>query len=179
MEYNYLEKEGKRLKIGVYSLMWTNANTDFFTYQKKVFDFCNIKINQLVENVPHGLWLTNLAKQENVDFMIFFDMDAIPLQKDFLKIVIDRVYNKTKILGIEQRTNHIPNSVPYAGPACFVISKDTYEKLGEPSFLETSRSDVAEELSHICREKQIPIDVFKFNNCLHPCLLYTSPSPRD
>ena len=176
MEYNYIIKENKKLKIGVYTTYFPNLDPKFIEYQKKVFNKFNIKINQ-IENPPnllgrgfnsHGTFLTEISKNEDVDYLIFFDADAIPLNSDFLNIVIDRVYGKNVILGIEQRTNHVPNSIPYAGPSCFVISKETYNLLGQPHYNETSRSDVAEELTHIAREKNIEIDMFKFETCKIP-----------
>jgi hypothetical protein len=176
MEYNYLVKDGKTLKIGVYTTYFPNLDPRFIKYQKKVFDKFGIKINQ-IENQPnllgrgynsHGTFLTETSKNEDVDYLIFFDADALPLHPDFLQIVIDRTYGKQVILGIEQRTNHIPNSIPYAGPACFVISKETYNALGQPHYNETDRSDVAEELTHIAREKGIEVDMFKFEKCEIP-----------
>lgn len=176
MEYNYLVKDGKTLKIGVYTTYFPNLDPRFIEYQKKVFDKFGIKLNQ-IENQPnllgrgynsHGTFLTEISKNEDVDYLVFFDIDAIPLHPDFLQIVIDRTYGKKVILGIEQRTNHIPNSIPYAGPSCFVISKETYNALGQPHYNETDRSDVAEELTHIAREKGIEVDMFKFEKCEIP-----------
>jgi len=176
MKYNFLKKQDKTLKIGIYSAYFPNLDKKFTEYQKKVFDKFNLEINQ-IEIQPnmlgrgfnsHGTLLTELSKNEEVDYLIFFDADAIPLHSNFLNIVIDRVYGKNTILGIEQKTNHIPNSIPYAGPSCFVISKETYNILGQPNYNETSRSDVAEELTHICREKNIPVDMFKFEMCEVP-----------
>ena len=168
MEYNYIEIEGKLLKVGIYSLAWLNANSDFPLYQKKVFDKFGLKLNQTFQNIDHAQWLTIISRYEDVDYLIFFDMDAIPLRKDFLEIVIARMYRKNKILGIEQKANHIPNSSIYAGPACFVISKSTYLELGQPSYSHTHRGDVGEELSILSREKGIEVDLFKFKSCLNP-----------
>jgi hypothetical protein len=47
----------------------------------------------------------------------------------------------------------------YASPAFLIFSKKTYNTLGNPSFIETSRSDVGGELSHICLEKGLPINL--------------------
>jgi hypothetical protein len=179
MKYNYLIKNNKKLKIGVYTTYFPNLDPRFITYQKKVFDKFGIEINQ-IKNLPnllgrgynsHGTFLTEMSKNEDVDYLIFFDVDAIPLHPDFLNIVIDRVYNKNVILGIEQNSNrdaNAPEYPKYAGPACFVISKETYNLLGQPNYNETLRSDVAEELTHLCREKGIEIDMFVFESCKLP-----------
>ena len=176
MKYNYLTREGRQLKIGVYTAYFANLDPRFISYQKKVFDKFKIEINQILVEPnllnkgfnSHGTLLTELSKNEDVDYLVFFDADAIPLKSDFLDIMIDRIYNKYAIIGIEQRTNHIKDSIPYAGPACFAISKETYIALGQPSYNETSRSDVAEELTHISREKGFEVNMFKFTKCEVP-----------
>ena len=97
MKYNYINKDNKNLKIGIYSTYFPNLDKKFIEYQKKVFDKFNIELNQ-IEIFPnmlgkgfnsHGTMLTELSQKENVDYLIFFDADAIPLQSDFLNIVID------------------------------------------------------------------------------------------
>lgn len=176
MKYNYLVRDGKELKIGVYTAYFASLDPRFISYQKKVFDKFNVEINQILVEPnllnrgfnSHGTLLTELSRNEDVDYLVFFDADAIPLKSNFLDIMIDRIHGKKAIIGIEQRTNHVKDSIPYAGPACFAISKDTYNALGQPAYNETSRSDVAEELTHISREKGFEVNVFKFSKCEVP-----------
>ena len=176
MDYNYIEKDGKKLKIGIYTAYFKSLDPRFISYQKKVFDKFGVKINQILVEPnmlnrgfnSHGTLLTELSRNEDVDYFIFFDADAIPLKSNFLELIINRIYGKKVILGIEQHSNRLPNTIPYAGPACFAISKETYNLLGQPAFNETKRSDVAEELSYISREKGIEIDLFAFEECKIP-----------
>lgn len=176
MKYNYISRDGKELKIGIYTAYFASLDPRFISYQKKVFDKFDVEINQILVEPnlhnrgfnSHGTLLTELSRNEDVDYLIFFDADAIPLKFNFIDIILDRIYGKNTIIGIEQRTNHVENSIPYAGPACFAISKETYNELGQPSYNETLRSDVAEELTHISREKGFEIDMFKFSKCEVP-----------
>jgi hypothetical protein len=72
---------------------------------------------------------------------------------------------------ISPRGNHnnLTNDDPcYAGPAFFVISKKIYEVLGEPSYLETYRSDCGEELSYVARDKNAEVKYIKFSHCVEP-----------
>ena len=154
MDYNYIEKDGKKLKIGIYTAYFKSLDPRFISYQKKVFDKFGVKINQILVEPnmlnrgfnSHGTLLTELSRNEDVDYFIFFDADVIPLKSNFLELIINRIYGKKVILGIEQHSNRLPNTIPYAGPACFAISKETYNLLGQPAFNETKRSDVAEEI---------------------------------
>jgi len=176
MNYNYLIRDGKELKIGIYAAYFDSLDPRFILYQKKVFDKFNIKINQILVEPnlfnkgfnSHGTLLTELSKTEDVDYLVFFDADAIPLKSNFLDIILDRIHGKNAIIGIEQHSNRLSDTIPYAGPACFAISKETYNKLGQPAYNETTRSDVAEELSYISREKNVEINLFKFLNCEVP-----------
>lgn len=176
MEYNYLIRDGKELKIGIYITYFPSLDPRFISYQKKVFDKFNVKINQIQVEPnylnkgynSHGTLLTELSKNEDVDYLIFFDADAIPLKEGFLESIIDRIYGKHVILGIEQHSNRLSGTIPYAGPACFAISKETYNLLDQPSYNETKRSDVAEELSYASREKGVEVDLFAFTKCEIP-----------
>tara|TARA_R110002051_G_scaffold325745_2_gene430761 strand:- start:1824 stop:2555 length:732 start_codon:yes stop_codon:yes gene_type:complete len=177
-KYNFLNLEGEELKIGIYSPAFEGCNPDYANYQQQVFDKFNVKINQCIHTkrsprsgtVRHGDFLDEISKSEDVDYIVFFDIDAIPLKEDFLKILIKKAHGKQCILGIEQKSNRInfENAERYAGPACFVISKNVYNLLGEPSYNETDRSDCGEELSWIAREKGIEVNYIEFTNCAIP-----------
>jgi hypothetical protein len=177
MKYNHITKNGKNLKIGIYTAYFASLDPRFITYQKKVFDKFGIEINQILVEPnllnrgfnSHGTLLTELSRNEDVDYLIFFDADAIPLKSNFIDIILDRIYGKHAIIGIEQHSNRLPNTTPYAGPACFAISKETYNILGQPAYNETTRSDVAEELSYISKEKNVEVNFFEFSNCEVPC----------
>jgi len=115
----------------------------------------------------HPNFMNEILSSEDVDYFIFFDIDCIPLQSNFINVILERIYNKDTFIGIEQRTSHLNNDV-YAGPACLSISKKFYEKLNYPKMNATNRGDVAEELSHICRERGYEINFFKFKSCVEP-----------
>jgi hypothetical protein len=112
----------------------------------------------------HPNFMNDISNNEDVDYFLFFDIDAFPTISNFLDVIIDRVYGKDTILGIEQKTSHLNNDV-YAGPACFCVSKKFYELLGSPNYNATGRGDVAEELTHLCREKNYEINFLKFDKC--------------
>jgi hypothetical protein len=169
VKYNYINKNGETLKIGVYSVYFPNNDIRYRDLQKSIFDKFNVEINQLkwgglMNYDAHPNFMNDISDNEDVDYLLFFDIDAFPLKQNFLDVIIDRVYGKDTILGIEQRTSHLNNGT-YAGPACFCISKNFYKTLGKPKYNATGRGDVAEELSHICREKNYQITFLKFDKC--------------
>jgi hypothetical protein len=96
-------------------------------------------------------------------YSYFFDADCVPLDRDIVEESIDYVTKNDSFLGIAQASNHVPPySHIFATPAFFVITRSCYIGLGQPSFSETPRSDVAEEISYIAEERS------KRYKCLYP-----------
>ena len=148
-------------KIFICSYGFSNLDNRVFSAQKEVFDYFGITINQYKGNLRHPQFMDIIINNIDSDFFIFFDIDCIPLSKNLVTYIIDKI-GFDSIIGIEQQCNsntsinHI-----YCGPACFAISKEHYLRLGQPSFNETTRSDVAEELTHISEEMKQKIHFFK------------------
>jgi hypothetical protein len=169
MKYNYINKNNEILKVGVYSMYFPNNDLRYRNLQKSIFNKFKVEINQILwegtmDYDGHPNFMNNISNNEDVNYFLFFDIDAFPTKSNFLDIIIDRIYNKNTILGIEQKTSHLNNDI-YAGPACFCISKNFYNLLGKPKYNATYRGDVGEELSHICREKNYEISYLKFDKC--------------
>jgi hypothetical protein len=169
VKYNYVNKNGETLRIGIYSVYFPNNDLRYRDLQKLIFEKFKVEINQILWEGPmdydgHPNFMNDISKNEDVDYFLFFDIDAFPTKSNFLDVIIDRVYGKNTILGIEQKTSHLNNDV-YAGPSCFCISKSFYDLLGRPKYNATGRGDVGEELSHICREKNYQISYLKFDKC--------------
>ena len=137
-------------KVLVSSYGFNNLDRNIPIHQKKVFDKFNIPLNQFVGNERHPEFMDNIMKLDNVDYFVFFDIDCIPLRENVIEELIEAI-GDTTMIGIEQQCNsRISVDHIYAGPACFAISKKFYEEIGKPSFNETLRSDVGEELTFAC-----------------------------
>lgn len=199
--YNDVKVDGESLKVGVYCPAFF-CDPLYMEYHKKVFEHFRTSVNYIHANQRHGETLNQLSRTEEVDYLCFVDVDAIPLAPNILETLISRVHGKNAIIGIEQTSNnhlhetdklialthatrngdqisgHISpkgneenltgHEETYAGPAFFVISKKNYKNLGEPSYLETYRSDCGEELSYIAREKGFDVKYIKFSHCIEP-----------
>jgi len=129
--------------------------------QKSIFDLYNQKISQIFLNdwPGHGKavdnYLNNLS--EDWEYFMLFDIDCIPLDKYIIPETIEWVKNNVGIFSVAQKASHIPNSIVYASPAFISFSRETYNLLGKPSFLPTSRSDCGAELTYIANEKGIQV----------------------
>lgn len=158
------------MKISIHSLYWDNGR-ELAENNKKVCDFLGLNVNyHNLNNFRHGLWMNEVLNNVDSDVIGFFDIDCIPTNKDIVYNAIEYCIKNDSFIGIAQASNHIP---PYhhifAAPAFFFITKNCYKFLGNPSFLETNRSDVAQEVSYIAEEKM------KQYRILYP-LFYEKPS---
>ena len=95
-KYNFLTIEGEELKVGVYSPYFEICLPQYMEYQLKVFEKLNVNLNQCLHTktcpqtnmVRHGEFLNEISRSEEVDYLVFFDVDAIPLKENFLEILI-------------------------------------------------------------------------------------------
>ena len=137
-------------------------NNDIVIYQKKIFDFFSINLNQIYckDWLGHGQLIDNHIKSlnENWEYFVLFDIDCIPLDSNIINEGIIWCQNNLGLFSVAQR-HYRKSKIVYASPAFLIFSKKTYNTLGNPSFIETSRSDVGGELSHICLEKGLPINL--------------------
>jgi hypothetical protein len=157
--------------VGVYTPYMENIDISILHAQRSVFNKFKININQIpwpekAHAHPHSDFCNWIVDNEDVDFYVFFDIDAIPLKPNFLEILIDRA-SFTKLVGCEQTTEFI-SDVPFAAPSCLVFSKNLYNKMGRPRFNPTERSDDTQELTYIAWEQGIEVDFIKFTHCKVP-----------
>lgn len=137
-------------------------NKNIVSYQKKVFDFFKLSLNQIYceKWIGHGQLVDNYIKSLGGDweYFVLFDIDCIPLDN---KIIEDGISWSKKNLGlfsVAQR-HYRKSEVVYASPAFLIFSKKTYDLMGRPSFVETRRSDVAGELTHKCIEMGLKLNI--------------------
>lgn len=104
--------------------------------------------------------LEKLFYEDNYHTILMLDIDCIPLSTEALEYTFDRA-EEGVLIGNVQRSNHIENNKHiYPAPSCIALTKETYEKLGKPSWKPTNRGDIGEELCYIAEEKGIQIEMF-------------------
>lgn len=131
-----------------------NLNPDIAIFQKKVFEKFDIDLVQIETKLQHDEaidhWLTN----NHFDTIAIFDVDCIPLtgiDEGIKYALLDHVY------GAAQQANHIRNSPIYASPAFICFSRETYEKIGRPSFKANTKGDVGIDITLSAKEYNVPI----------------------
>lgn len=168
-----VEINGKKLLPLSYS--FTNMQQQVIEAQKKVFDHFGLLINQEIDDVGHGQWITKTCENIiNIDFdvVIFFDVDCVPLSEKLYEHILSKIDQNT-ICGIEQTCeSNKSNGHIYAGPACLAIPKTVLEKVLKNKsrfcFTEDNISDVAQRFTYDCEELSINVNFFKVDNCLEP-----------
>lgn len=168
LSYNYYE--GEIMKIEFNTLYWRNTPEVQITAHKRVANHFDFPINYYEEDTPHGIWMDRVMRYSKSDIVVFFDSDCVPISYDNVQECIKYVRRTGTFLGIAQVSNHLsPKSHIYAAPAFYVITPDCWETLGRPSFAETSRGDVAEEVSYIAESQGVRY------RCLYPSTFEREP----
>lgn len=97
---------------------------------------------------PHAAGMQTCLDESDNNIVIFLDIDCIPLTRTALPYLAYSAWCGA-LAGALQRANHINNGGHlYVGPFCMALSRDKYEALGSPTFQETERGDVGEELTY-------------------------------
>jgi len=144
------------MKLSINTLYFPNSNPKFIEAAKSVHKHFNLSINYWEMAARHGVWMDRVIENTDADVVGFLDIDCIPLTKDSILDIVKFVAKNKSIAGCAQATNHIPPmSHIFVAPCCFFIWKPLWLALGKPSFLETNRSDVCEELCYIAEENGV------------------------
>jgi predicted O-methyltransferase YrrM len=107
----------------------------------------------------HALGLNDYFRDLRHDVYLVLDIDCIPLTPWAVPWVLESA-RAGIVIGAAQRANHIDNGGHlYAGPCALAFSRTTFERLGRPSFKDTSRGDVAEEVTYRCEEVGVPVSL--------------------
>jgi hypothetical protein len=151
------------MKVTAHTLCWNNVDPRILNSHAQVMEKFDLSVNYTKANIPHGTWMNAVCRDLDSDVFVFFDADCVPLDRAIVDETIKYAIANDTFMGIAQASNHIPpyNHI-FAAPAFFVITKSCYRSLGNPSFSENSRSDVAEEVSHVAEISR------KRYRCLYP-----------
>jgi hypothetical protein len=142
------------MRVSVHSLHWDNYNQEIVEAQQKVFQKFDIPVNYTKATVRHGMWMDYICRNIDADVFVFFDADCVILNREIFDNSIQYALENISFVGAAQASNHIfPYSHIFAAPCFHVMSRSCYNELGQPTYLETQRSDVAEEVSYIAEEK--------------------------
>lgn len=147
------------MKATVYSCYMANISKEARLMQQDVVEKFlpkGWKFHQVLYSDSHGHAMQRCVDSNKNEISIFLDIDCIPLSKEAFRFLFDERWscNTGSLIGCVQRANHIQNNKHlYVGPSCMAFMNQAYDEVGRPSFLETYRGDVGEELTYRWQEK--------------------------
>lgn len=147
------------------SIYMDNIPHEMRMAQAEVFDAIggHIDFRQIKTRLDHPKAIDAVLTSACIthDYVLLFDIDAIPLSRKALDFLIDKTY-AGGLVGVMQRANHLQNGGHlYAGPCVLGISTHTYQLLGIPSAVQTARADVGEELTYAAEEAGCPVTLIR------------------
>lgn len=142
------------MKFSINSLYYDNIDPRLLQSSKMVMQKMDIPVVYTQAIMHHGHFMDAVCKASDADLFIFFDVDCVPTNREFFNKCVDYAISNDTFIGNAQVSNHIPPAHHiYAAPSFFVITRSCYEQLGKPSFAETYRADVAEEVSYLAEAR--------------------------
>lgn len=97
---------------------------------------------------PHALGMEKCVEMCSTDIIVFLDTDCIPLRPESFPFLQQHAESGT-LVGNIQRSNHIQNNAHvYVAPSCMAFSLNKWRSLNSPSFYDTARGDIGEELTY-------------------------------
>lgn len=162
------------MKACIASYFMPNIDQKTVELQKKVVEKFNpLKLQHLVikGEIPHGMfmdyvWSLNgqsvstlkIEKQLDFDVVLFLDIDCLPVSANAIELYLTTAL-EGKLIGNAQRSGHIQNNNHlFTAPSALALSSTSFDKIGRPSAMETSRGDVAEEYTYAAEANKIAVD---------------------
>jgi hypothetical protein len=155
------------MKACITSYFMPNIHSKTVDLQRAVvkkFNSLNIQHLVIKGEMPHGMfmdyvWSLNgqtistlkdqkIKKQLDFDVVLFLDIDCLPVSPNAIELYLTGALEGA-LIGNTQRSGHIQNNNHlFVAPSALAISAATFDKIGRPSGLETTRGDVAEEYTY-------------------------------
>lgn len=147
-------------RAAVVTFYMVNISTRVVLAQRRVlkaFAPPDVAILQIETAEGHGTAMQNFIRQTHYRTILFLDIDCIPLDRHSIGKLIGLAEGGA-LAGAVQRASHIQNDKHlYVGPFCMALSTTRYREIDEPTFLETSRGDVGEELTYAMEKRGHPV----------------------
>lgn len=129
--------------------------------QLEIFKKYNLDINIYDGDLRHPTFMDKIMEREEYDIYIFFDVDSIPLNDNVYDNILSLVDDNT-IFGVSQQDNCNNLNHVYAAPSCLVFTRELFEKVGKPSFVERQRYYLNNKIN-LCKDFVIDNNI-RYNN---------------
>lgn len=145
-------------RIKIVSFCNKNIHPNVPLYQKKVFNKFQLTLEQFIDDYPHPFFLNKvLTEVTDKDYVIIFDIDAIPLKKQSVFCMIQDLHLGYKLVGAVQTANQYTNGKNnYIGPFFMGLSIEFYRQIQSPNLDDDGENDVAGILTKICKQNNLP-----------------------
>lgn len=149
------------MRATVYSIYMQNVAEKVVAAQREVVERFLPKgwefVQYKADSYSHPAAMTVCVAENKLPLTVFLDIDCIPLTSNALELLAMRA-ELGMLIGAVQRANHIQNDCHlYVGPFCMAFDNRRYWEMGSPTFYETERGDVGEELTYRWRERSKPV----------------------
>ncbi len=144
----------------IFSFSNSRIPQEICRYQKKVFEKMELNIIQIHDDtIDHAMFLEKvLLSNETKEFIIFFDVDAIPLKKIAIFRLLSQMFHYNSVSGAVQTANHCNKGQNnYVGPFFLGIRKSMYSTLGKPPLHGDDKFDVGGRLTWEAEKMNVPI----------------------
>lgn len=135
----------KKPDFGIYSFYRSNISPAMVKGQEAVFKKMGYTIQQVMDDeMDHYQFLNNiLSRSDTPEYILFFDIDCIPLHKEAIERVLQQLSDNKTIAGAAQTANHLLEGKNlYVGPFFMGISKKVYQALGCPDMGSNNSWDI-------------------------------------
>ena len=143
----------------IVALYWDNIDPRVVEAQRAVFAHFGYSVDQRERTgLNHGDFLdAYMAELGPDDTALLTDIDCFPLNGE----VVERAFAAARsgaILGCAQSSNHIDPDRLFVAPMFMAISRQTWDKLGRPSFRPDAENDVAQRLHDLACARGVSIE---------------------
>lgn len=158
-------------RIAIVSFYMQNVSKTVVAAQAKAiarFLPAGVDLLQLKTGFAHGRTIDLFLAFARYDLILILDIDCIPISTNAIPSLVEAAQSGA-LVGAAQRANHIGNEDHiYVGPFLMGFSRATHARLGHPSFRETKRGDVGEELTYRAEALGVPIRFLWPTSCDAP-----------
>ncbi len=152
----FKKKPAEQSLFKIFSFYNSKVNPEVPAYQRAVFRRLGFSINHVVnEKFSHGGFLNHICRKvKDTDYLIFFDIDCIPLDRQWIHRLLDDLLEPQTIVGAAQTANHLRNAQNlYVSPFFFAVSTAYLKELDYPDMTMTDDMDAGQNLTeHITRK---------------------------
>ncbi len=153
---NYKYNKIADKSFGIFSYYNHQVSVRLANYQRAVFDYFGFEINQVENNeyTEHGDFLNDITRNiTDPDFIIFFDIDCIPVKRDWFNKLVSDLLKPETIVGAAQTANHLQNGKNlYISPFFCAISTAYLKKLNYPDLKMNDAMDGGQNLTEAIRK---------------------------